>query len=169
MQNRGKNLVFNGFFDIEAADCEFPMGWVQVNGDGGTRLEWSADHVVVGNHSVKVSNTSYIACFTGIVQNQCYSIDVQPDDAVWELAAWMRTARPDVPLRLMAFFMNDRWQYLSESHLKFVSTTELRRYSGLIFAPDGAKWVKIACGLHNDPETLPSELWISWVTMRKID
>ncbi len=162
-------MVFNGFFDIEAADYEFPMGWVQVNGDAGTRLEWSADHAVIGNHSVKVSNTSYVASFTGIVQNQCYSIEVHSDDVVWELAAWMKTARPDVPLRLMAFFMDDQWRYLGESHLKFVSTTEFRRYGGLVFAPVGAKWVKIACGVHDDPVTLPSETWISWVTMRKIN
>jgi hypothetical protein len=169
MQTRGKNLVFNGFFDIEAADSEFPMGWVQINGDEGTRLEWSTDHVAFGNHSVRVINTSYTACFTGIVQNQCYSIETHADDTAWELAAWMRTERPGASLRLMAYFMDDQWRYLSENHLKFVSTVELQRYGGLIFAPEGAMWVKVACGVHDDPGTLPSDLWISWVTMRKID
>lgn len=167
MAVRGKNLVFNGYFDIEAADTEFPMGWVQANGDAGTTLAWSAADAVVGNHSVKVSNTTYLESFTGIVQEQRYSIETQPG-AVWELAAWMRTERAGVPLRLIAVFMTDNWLYHSESHLKFTSTTVMQRYSGLVFAPQGAAWLKIACGVHDTPETQPSTLWISWVTLRKI-
>ncbi|MDH7578634.1 MAG: hypothetical protein QHH75_12665 [Bacillota bacterium] len=167
MTVRGKNLVFNGYFGIEAADVEFPMGWVKIFDHPAVTLEWSTDLAVVGQHTVKVRNVNYCDGLAGIVQDHRYSIEVEPG-AAWELAAWMRTERAGVPLRLIAVFMKSNWEYHSESHLKFVSTTEMRRYSGIIYAPEGAAWLKIACGVHDNPETLPSNLWISWVTLRKI-
>jgi len=167
MAVRGKNLVFNGHFAIEAAEAEFPMGWVKVNGNAATTWEWSNEYAVVGDKTVKVINRTYTESFTGIVQDHRYYIEVEPD-AVWEVAAWMRTERAGVPLRLITVFMTGNWQYHSESHLKFSSTTEMQHYSGMISAPPGASSLKIACGVHDRPETLPSTLWISWVTLRKI-
>ncbi len=141
MTVRGKNLVFNGYFDIESADEEFPMGWVKANDHPAITLEWSTDFAVVGQHTVKVKNTGYCEGVAGIVQVQRYSIEVEPD-AVWELAAWMRTERAGASLRLMAVFMKSNWEYHSESHLKFISTAEMRRYAGLIYAPEGAAWLE---------------------------
>ncbi len=100
-----KNLVFNGYFDIKSPDADFPLGWVKANGDDGTALAWTGDFVdIINCRTVKVTNRKYTESFTGIVQDQQYSIEVRPG-AVWELAAWMRTARAGVPLRLVAVFL----------------------------------------------------------------
>ncbi|MEW6545535.1 MAG: hypothetical protein AB1446_01275 [Bacillota bacterium] len=165
---RGKNMAFNGYFDIEAANAEFPMGWVPVNGDQGTRWEWSTEYPVLGQHTVKVRNTSYTRSMVGIVQDQCYAIPVRAGEA-WELSAWMKTEQPGVPLRLIAVFMDDTLRYLSEYHLKFTSTTQMQRYGGLVVIPPGVSRLKVACGVHDSPETLPSVLWISWVSLRHIE
>ncbi|MDH7578628.1 MAG: hypothetical protein QHH75_12630 [Bacillota bacterium] len=163
-----KNLIFNGYFDIKSPDAEFPLGWVKVNGDDGTTLAWTGDFVdIINRRTVKVTNRKYTESFTGIVQDQQYSIEVRPG-VVWELAAWMRTARAGIPLRLIAVFLNENGEYHGERHLKFTSTTKLERYSGLVVAPPGARRLKVACGVHDTPETLPSELWITWVTFRRL-
>lgn len=164
---RGKNMAFNGYFDIEAADAEFPMGWVPLNGDEGTRWEWSTEFPVLGNHTVKVHNTTYTRSAVGIVQDQRYAVPVRAGEA-WELSAWMKTERAGVPLRLIAVFMDDALRYLSEYHLKFTSTTEMQRYGGLVVVPVGVTRLKVACGVHDSPATLPSVLWISWVSLRNV-
>lgn len=167
MPLRGKNMVFNSSFDLEAAEAEFPMGWVRLNGDEETTVEWSTDHAVIGSHSVKIINRRYLESIAGVVQDERYSIAVE-SGAVWELAAWMRTEKGGVPLRLLAVFLDTSRRYHSEAHLKFTSTTAMERYSGLVFVPEGAAWLKVACGVHDTPATLPSTLWLSWITAIKL-
>lgn len=167
MPVRGKNMVFNGSFDLEAADAEFPMGWVRLNGDEETTVEWSTDYAIIGSHSVKVINRRYLESIVGVVQDERYSIEVEPG-AVWELAAWMCTEKAGLPLRLLAVFLDTNRQYHSEAHLKFSSATAMKRYGGLVFVPEGAAWMKLACGIHDTPATLPSTLWLSRVTAIKL-
>ncbi len=163
-----KNLIFNGYFDIKRTDAEFPLGWVRLNGDEGTTVAWTDGYFdIINRRTVKIGNTTYTASVTGIEQDQQYLIEAQPG-VIWELSAWMRTANEGAPVRLIAIFMDENRQYHSERQLKFTSTTRLERYSGLVAAPSGARWLRVACGVHDTPDTLPSVLWVAWMVFRKL-
>ena len=165
MTVRSRNLVYNGCFDIEDARLPFPMGWVPVVKPEGFTCEWSTENAVLGNHTVCLVNTSYTESLAGIVMDQRYSIQVSAGEA-YEVSAWMKTSPVGLPLRVITVFMDKSYKYSFEHHVKSVSTDKMQKYSGLVIVPDDVAFAKIAVGVHANPDSLPSETWISWVAFR---
>lgn len=165
---RGRNLIFNGCFELEDPYEQFPLGWVKVNGDAGTEWAWTTEYPVLGRHTVKVTNRTYTGSFAGIAMDQRYAVPVRNGE-VFEASAWMRGATSGVPLRIVVVFMDDKMSYMTEYHLKFNSDTTMQRCAGPVLIPAGASYAKLACGAHDTPDTLPSDTWISWVSFRRAE
>ncbi len=164
---RGKNLLFNGAFDIEDPEIVFPMGWLPCNENIGTVLQWSGEKAVYGDHTIIIDNHNYTENMTGIMLEDKYYFDVRQGEE-YEISAWMATERRGVPLRLIVVMRKPDYSYLCEEHFKFLSTQEMSRYEGTFTIPAKAALLNVSVGVHDTEETLPSKTWISWVALRKL-
>ncbi len=142
------NRVYNGGFEIADGTGAFPDGWVKGAGDANTVWSWVTENPYDGSRTVKIVNPTFTANLVSVIQDASAAVAVTPGDR-WEASAWMMTDAAGKALRILVDLYDGTGAFVHSAHLKFTSTTSLRRYAGVVAVPAGAATARLNVGMHD--------------------
>lgn len=142
------NRAYNGGFEIADGTGAFPDGWVKGAGDANTVWTWAAENPYDGSRALRIANPTFTANLTSVIQDASAAVAVVPEER-WEASAWMMTDAAGKALRVLVDFYSGTGAFVHSAHLKFASTTSLRRYAGVVTVPAGAATARLNVGMHD--------------------